>query len=94
MNICISPYGRDRAILMIESGPEGHMPTCYKCPGNGIIDDLCLLVCEVHVCMYIFQVFFQDCFYNWGSIFIKEITPRLPFWEDWIKMVPTRNYEN
>lgn len=35
-------------MLMIEKGPEGHVPTCYKWP-----DDFCVLVCEAYV--YIFS---------------------------------------
>lgn len=45
----LSLYRDKRAMLMIEKGPEGHVPTCcYKWP-----DDFCLLVCEAYV--YIFS---------------------------------------
>lgn len=47
--MCISPGRGDKSILIIERGPEGRMPTCYKCPGSGIIDEFCFLVCEVYV---------------------------------------------
>lgn len=53
MNMCISPYGGDRAILKIESGPEERMPTCYKCPGNAIIDIFVYLsVRYMYVCIF------------------------------------------
>lgn len=61
----ISLYRDKRSILIIEKGPEGHIPTCYKWP-----DDFCLLLCEAYVCIFS-RISSKTAFVIGKVIFIK-----------------------
>lgn len=88
----------NRSIRMTKKG-RGHVLTDQeRCPwvlGLSMIFIYLHVGCEfMCVCMYVFQVFFQECFCNWKSNIYKSNDTKIFILCKLEKMAPMINYEN